>query len=78
MLCMLHSVRKALNCQSRDSYSFSMIMKCWTLEPEDRPTFKELSSDIDELLQTAAGYLELNMVLLPPKDEENSIDSDSD
>ena len=59
-------------------YSFSVMMKCWALSPDDRPTFKELISDIDKDLQRAAGYLELNMVLLPPTNDEDTIDSDSD
>ena len=51
------------------------MMKCWALNSEDRPTFKQLTSDIDKELQRAAGYLELNMVLLPPTNDEES-DSD--
>ncbi len=51
------------------------MMKCWALNSEDRPTFKKLNSDIDKELQRAAGYLELNMVLLPPTNDEES-DSD--
>lgn len=54
------------------------MVKCWTLNPDDRPTFSELISDVDKQLQKAAGYLELNMVLLPPTDEEYTFDSDSD
>ena len=50
------------------------MVQCWTLDPENRPTFKQLSTSIDKLLQTASGYLELNMVLLPPKDDENAVD----
>ena len=59
-------------------YSFSIMVKCWTLNPEDRPSFRELISDIDKMLQRAAGYLELNMALLPPTDDEDTFDSDSD
>ena len=51
------------------------MVKCWALEPEDRPTFTQVRSNIDDLLQTAAGYLELKMVLVPPKDEESMDDS---
>lgn len=51
------------------------MVKCWALNPEDRPTFIQLRTDMDELLQTAAGYLELKMVLLPPKDEDNTDES---
>ena len=54
------------------------MMKCWALSPEHRPTFKELISDIDKELQRAAGYLELNMVLLSPTNDEDATDSDSD
>ena len=43
------------------------MMKCWMLSPEDRPTFKELTS-----------YLELNMVLLLPANDDSAEESDSD
>ena len=39
------------------------MKKCWALNPRDRPTFKELRCIIEQILQKAAGYLELNMVL---------------
>ena len=48
------------------------MVKCWALDPADRPTFDKLSSTLGKLLQTAAGYLELNMVLLPETTTEDS------
>ena len=47
------------------------MVKCWALDPEDRPTFEKLSANLGKLLHTAAGYLELGMVLLPPEDNED-------
>ena len=51
--------------------SFSVIVKCWALDPEDRPTFEKLSTTLGKLLQIAGGYMELSMVLLPPEDSED-------
>ena len=51
--------------------SFFVMVKCWALDPENRPTFEKLSATLGKLLLTAAGYLELNMVLLPPEDCED-------
>ena len=46
-------------------------MKCWAIDPRDRPSFKMLSSTLGKLLETAADYLELSMVLLPSKTDED-------
>ena len=56
------------------STSFSIMVKCWALDSEDRPTFEKLSTTLEKLLQMAAGYLELNMVLPSPgnADEDES------
>ena len=42
------------------------MVRCWALDPEDRPTFKQLNATMDELLQTAQGYAEFNMSLQQP------------
>ena len=47
------------------------MMKCWALNPEDRPGFEKLSSTLGKLMEIAAGYLELSMVLLPSDHEDN-------
>ena len=52
-------------------FSYSFMVKCWVLKAKDRPTFKELRSTIDRLLHSAAGYLELNMVLVPHNEDSD-------
>ena len=47
------------------------MVKCWAIDPNNRPTFEKLSSTLSNLLQIAAGYLELSMVLLPSKSDED-------
>ena len=47
------------------------MMKCWAFNPEDRPGFEKLSSTLGKLMEIAAGYSELSMVLLPSDDEDN-------
>ena len=44
------------------------MVRCWALDPEDRPTFKELNTTMDELLQTAQGYAEFKMTLIQPRE----------
>ena len=36
-----------------------MMRKCWQTAPKDRPTFKELYSNISKLIERIAGYLEM-------------------
>ena len=55
-------------------------MKCWKLNPKERPSFKELHSDISSLLERVAGYLDMgacptfdaNMAASPASDEQGS------
>ena len=54
------------------SHSFSVMVKCWALDPNDRPNFEKLATSMGKLLQAAAGYLELNMVLLPETKDEDT------
>ena len=46
-----------------NSYSFSIIYKCWKLSADDRPPFEALSSAFTGRLQAVAGYMEVQMVL---------------
>jgi len=39
------------------------MRKCWREDPAKRPTFIELASTLDRLLQSVAGYMELSMTL---------------
>ena len=36
-----------------------MIMKCWELLPENRPSFKELYMNTSQYIERIAGYLEM-------------------
>ena len=39
------------------------MRKCWRADPAERPTFSELASTLERLLQSVAGYRELSMTL---------------
>ena len=54
-------------CKDADSQwlnydSYSVVYKCWKVDPDERPSFETLSSTFDEKMQAVAGYLELKMV----------------
>ena len=51
-------------------FRYSTVMKCWTLNPEDRPDFKQLESKVGKLLSQVADYMELTMELLPAEESE--------
>ena len=38
-----------------------MMRKCWVKEPNDRPTFNELYSNISKYMGGIANYLEMNI-----------------
>ena len=40
-------------------YSYEMMMQCWKMSPEDRPTFKELCTSVSKFIERIAGYLEI-------------------
>ena len=42
---------------------YDIMCRCWKTSPKERPSFKKLSSQLDERLQSSAGYLEMKMVL---------------
>lgn len=45
-------------------HSYSIMHKCWKPQPEERPTFEELASILGKLLESSAGYMEINMALV--------------
>ena len=45
-------------------------MKCWALNPDDRPDFKLLKGKVGKLLNLVADYMELTMELLPTEESE--------
>ena len=49
-------------------FRYSTVVKCWALNPEDRPNFKQLEGKVSKLLNLLADYVELTMKLLPTED----------
>jgi len=58
--------------------SYSVMKSCWESEPEKRPQFCELVSNISSILESAAGYLELTMSLQDPRPEFQESETRSD
>ncbi|XP_064398640.1 plexin-A2-like [Halichondria panicea] len=60
------------------SAEISEVMRqCWREDPEERPTFSQLSSTVDKLLTSIAGYTELGMVLLNTVQEVEQLKCDN-
>ncbi len=49
------------------------MSQCWREDPEERPTFSQLSSIVERLLTSISGYTELGMVLLNPLQEAEEL-----
>ncbi len=47
--------------------------QCWREDPEERPTFSQLSAIVERLLTSIAGYTGLGMVLLNPIQEAEQL-----
>ena len=49
------------------------MLKCWDSDPEDRPTFTKMGSNISKVLQIMSGYLDMSAAdtskVLPTLDE---------
>ena len=48
------------------------MQRCWQADPAERPTFSELASILDRILQLVAGYIELSMILPVHANEGNT------
>ena len=57
-----HILLQRHNSQWLNYDSYSVVYKCWKVNPDERPSFETLSSTFDEKMQAVAGYLELKMV----------------
>ena len=53
------------------------MRKCWRADPAERPTFSELASTLDRLLQSVAGYMELGMTLPASEIEPQQADTET-
>ena len=45
-------------------YSSAVMARCWYIAPEERPSFSELCSIMDQFLTMVSDYTELKMVLV--------------
>ena len=41
------------------------MLKCWDSDPEDRPTFTKICSNISKVLQIMSGYLDMSVADTP-------------
>ena len=46
------------------------MTSCWNLDSHQRPTFENLQRDVSDILEVAAGYMELSHSLEWMKEEE--------
>ena len=46
------------------------MTSCWNLDPHQRPKFANLQCDVSDILEAAAGYMELSRSLNWKKEEE--------
>ena len=49
-----------------------MIASCWYEDPEERPSFDELATQLDKVLSNIVGYVELNMELVAIIEDKHS------
>lgn len=54
--------------------SYLTMQKCWYTEPDARPAFSELVFIHSTMLESIAGYMELNMGLPAPTADEEEIE----
>ena len=42
-----------------NTHSYEIMLQCWKLSPEDRPTFEQICSNVSKFIERIAGYLEI-------------------
>ncbi len=53
------------------------MTRCWYEDSEERPSFDELAAELEKVLSTMVGYVELNMELVAITEEEHSKQHDA-
>ena len=48
------------------------MTSCWNLDSQQRPKFENLQCDVSELLEAAAGYMELSYSLVEEELQDRS------
>ena len=70
MKCQLHRNLNYRNLIPVSTNSYDLMTSCWDLDSRQRPKFENLQCDVSELLEAAAGYMELPLSLNWKKEEE--------
>ncbi|XP_064385779.1 uncharacterized protein LOC135334492 isoform X2 [Halichondria panicea] len=52
----------------------SLMTRCWYEDYEERPCFDELAAELEKVLSTMVGYVELNMELVAITEDEHKYD----
>ncbi len=55
-------MRSLLDCSS--ALSYNIMLHCWQLNDERRPSFKDLMTCLEKILQDGRDYLDLGPVLV--------------
>ncbi len=53
------------------------MTRCWYEDFEERPCFDELAAELEKVLSTMVGYVELNMELVAITEDEHSKQQDA-
>ncbi len=59
------------------TYRVSLMTSCWYEDSEERPSFNQLAAELEKVLSTMMGYVELNMELVAITEDEHSKQSTS-
>ena len=60
------------------SYSYrNLMLQCWDVNPDERPPFSKLVTDIDEQLTSMAGYIDFNQFNLITSSTAEKLSSSS-
>ncbi len=52
-------------------YRLSLMNSCWYEAPDERPSFSKLATELESMLSSLVGYMELNMTLtVTPGDDD--------
>ena len=55
-----------------------IMLRCWWKDPDDRPTFSDLESDLNNFLTSVAGYLDFNEFALDVCADSDPVPSHED
>ena len=71
LLVSTHSTHILAQTHTHRYYNF--MLKCWDADPDERPPFSKLVTDIDKQLTSMAGYLDFNQFNLITSSSDNKL-----